>query len=485
MSAVRFRACLALLAAILTASVASATDAQAAAEALRHRNRPKSKAFADRFIPTYPSVCDVRTAAARPVPDFLRGAVMYQLFTRMFTPEGTFAAARAKLPELRELGVDVIYLTPHQLADDDPDPRHWSVRQKASGFGNPKNPYRQKDFYAVDPEYGSADDLKALVDEAHRLGMRVMFDLVFFHCGPTAVFLKEHPDYVVRNPDGTPRLGDWAFPEMDVVRREVRDYLHANMTFFLTAYGADGFRCDVADMLPVDFWEEAYRRCQAVKPDVFLMCEGLKGDDQVAAFDLSYGFYVQWTVVALLKGTVPASMLETAWRAERRDFPRGFHWMRCFENHDFANVTPGELRKEAKFGAEANAAMLATLFLLDGVPMLYNGQEIADAAPHSIFANRDHGAWHIDWTKAGTPAAVARHCLVKRLCALRRAHPDLFDAPLVWLDTGAPEKAYAFRRDVAGGALTLVVNVTKAPLEVAVDGRRRTLPPQGFAIDRR
>lgn len=432
--------------------------------------------LAGRFHPTYASVHEPSNSAARAVPECLRSAVMYQLFTRMFTPEGTFRAAQAKLRDLQELGVSVIYLTPHQLADDDPDPRHWSARQKGSGFGNPRNPYRQKDFFAVDPEYGSADDLKEFVAAAHALGMRVMFDLVYFHCGPTAVFLKEHPDYIVRNPDGSPRLGEWAFPEMNLANPAVREYLYANMTGFVRDYGVDGFRCDVADMLPVDFWEEGYRRCRRLRPDIFMMCEGLRGDDQIEAFDLSYGFYTQWTMVEMLKGKADATMLEKAWLAQQRDYPRGFHWMRCFENHDFANCKPGERRKEALYGPAANAAMLATCFLLDGVPMIYNGQEIADAAPHSIFANRDHGGWCIDWSRADDAVAVERRALVKRLAKLRRDEPALFDAPVVWQRTVAPEAVFAFSRPLPSGrTLTLSVNISSN----AVAG----LPPHGFKIE--
>ena len=443
-----------------------------------------SKTPEGRFHPTYPSACDPATAKARPVPDFLRGAVMYQLFTRMFTPEGTFEAARRKLPELKADGVSVIYLTPHQLADADPDPKHWSARQRASGLGNPKNPYRQKDFFAVDPEYGTADDLRRFVSDAHALGMKVMFDLVYFHCGPRAVFLEDHPDFIVRNPDGTPKLGEWAFPEMDLSKAAVREYLYANMLGFIRDYDVDGFRCDVADMLPVDFWEEAAWRCRRAKPDVFFMCEGLRGDDQLRAFDLSYGFYTQWTMVDLLAGKAPASLLEAAWRAQVRDYPRGFHWMRCFENHDFANLNPGQKRKEALYGPELNAAMLATCFLLDGVPMLYNGQEIADASPHSIWANRDHGGWCIDWSRAGDAVAVERRALVRRLAQLRRDHPALFDAPVVWHSVADPQCCYAFSRPLPDGTtLTLAVNVSRESKSVTLPGGRTVaLKPHGFAI---
>ena len=445
---------------LLAGIAAAATDPAAAAETLRHRQRAKSAAFEGRFHPTYPSVCDVKTARARAVPAFLRTAVMYQLFTRMFTPEGTFAAAAQKLDELKDLGVDIIYLTPHQLADDDADTAYWSARQRACGFGNAKNPYRQKDFFAVDPEYGTETDLKAFVAAAHRLGLRVLFDLVYFHCGPKAVFLGEHPDFIVRNADGSPKLGEWAFPEMDLSKRAVREYLYGNMTHFLRTYDVDGFRCDVADMLPVDFWEEGYRRCRAIRPDVIMMCEGMKGDDQIEAFDLSYGFYTQWTLVAFLKGSQPASMLETAWKAQRRDFPKGFHWMRCFENHDFANLVPGEKRKEELYGPKRNAAMIATCFLLDGTPMLYNGQEIADRAPHAIWSNRDHGGWHIDWSRRDDAVARERRALVKRLAALRHAHPELFDAPVLWNKVKDPQTSFSFTRPLVDGTrLTLAVDV--------------------------
>ena len=419
--------------------------------------------------PTYPSACDGRPdAAARPAAGWLSGAVMYQLFTRMFTPEGTFRAAAAKLPELKDLGVTVIYLTPHQLADDDPDRANWSARQKECGLDNAKNPYRQKDINAVDPEYGDAEDLKAFVAEAHRLGIRVLFDLVYFHCGPRAVFLGEHADWIVRNPDGTPALGGWAFPQLDFANAGLREYLWANMVSLVRDYDVDGFRCDVADMLPVAFWEEGYRRAKTVKDDIVLMCEGLKGDDQIKAFDLSYGFYVQWTLVDCLSGNARACALEAAWRAERRDFPKGFHWMRCFENHDLANVLPGGKRKEDKYGRDLNAAMLATCFLLDGVPMLYNGQEIADSAPHSIFSNRSHGGLHIDWSRADDTAARERRALVRRLSALRHENPALFDAPVVWNHTDDPDNVYSFTRPLTGGkSITLTVDLKARRFEIA------------------
>ena len=128
---------------------------------------------------------------ARPSPEWVTRGVMYQIQPRAFTPEGTLKAATTRLHELADLGVDIIYLCPVFVSDDDPNTKGWSPRQKKSGMNNPRNPYRMKDYYHVDPEYGTDDDLKAFINEAHKLRMRVLLDMVYLHCGPSAVFLAE------------------------------------------------------------------------------------------------------------------------------------------------------------------------------------------------------------------------------------------------------------------------------------------------------
>ena len=166
---------------------------------------------------------------ARKSTERLSRSVIYQISLRAFTPEGTLKAARVHLSEIAAMGADIVYLCPICLQDDDPRQEFWSPRQKK--YGNPHNPYRIKDYYAVDPEYGTENDLREFVAEAHRLGMRVMMDIVFYHCGPTAVFINEHPDYVVRNPDGSIALGTYAFPLLNYESQELREYLCRNLEY--------------------------------------------------------------------------------------------------------------------------------------------------------------------------------------------------------------------------------------------------------------
>ena len=161
---------------------------------------------------------------ARTAPEFLDRTVIYQLFLRSFTPQGTIKAAAGLLDHLAELGVDIVYLCPVAQSDDDERQSYWSKRQLASQLGNPKNPYRIKDFFRIDEEYGNDEDLLAFVRKAHNLGLKVMLDLVYLHCGPQAVFIEDQPDFVKRNPDASVLYGPWNFPLLNCESTVLREY---------------------------------------------------------------------------------------------------------------------------------------------------------------------------------------------------------------------------------------------------------------------
>ena len=132
---------------------------------------------------------------ARATPDWFRKGVMYQIQPRAFTPEGTIKAAEAKLPELAALGVTVVYMCPVTAADNDMREDMWSPRQVKSGFGNPRNPYRTGDYFHVDQEYGTDEDMRSFVKSAHANGIKVLMDIVYLHCGPSARVVRDHPEY--------------------------------------------------------------------------------------------------------------------------------------------------------------------------------------------------------------------------------------------------------------------------------------------------
>jgi glycosidase len=379
---------------------------------------------------------------------------MYQIQPRAFTPEGTLKAATARLPKVAEMGVDIIYMCPVFVSDDDPDSDGWSPRQKKSGMNNPRNPYRMKDYYHVDPEYGTDDDLKELIATAHNLGMRVLLDMVYLHCGPNALFLKEHPNFVQRDEKGNIVCASWNFPKINHTNPELREYLWKNMEYWITDFDADGFRCDVSDAIPLDFWETARERLEKIQPDVCMLAEGTRREDQLKAFDLDYGWGFQWD---------NAAKFRAQWEKMRDERPRGgARFIRFIDNHDIANDDYNN-RVEKTWGNRRVRAALVGLFTLDGVPMIYNGQEVADAARHSIF-----GRSPIDWANGDTPAGKARYAFCKKLCTMRHTQRALTHGEVVWLDNDQPDSVLSYLRRAGDEEILSVVNLSPNRRKVCV-----------------
>ncbi len=405
---------------------------------------------------------DLSSLPARPAPDWVTHGVMYQIQPRAFTPEGTLRAATARLARVAELGVDVVYLCPVFVAADDPDRASWSPRQRASRMNNPRNPYRIKDYYHVDPEYGTDDDLRSFVAEAHRLGMRVLLDMVYLHCGPNAVFLEEHPDFVQRDEDGNVIAAAWGFPAVNHADPQLREYLWQNMEYWCREFEVDGFRCDVSDGVPPAFWETARKRLEKIRPDLCLLAEGRRREDQLRAFDLSYSFGWFNALRRVVSKGEPAASLRETWETMAAERPRGARFIRYIDNHDVANDAYHN-RIERAWGARCVRAALVLNFTLDGVPLVYNGQEVADTARHSIF-----GRSPIDWAGGDTPAGKARFAFCKRLCAMRRAEPALAGGEVVWLDNDRPDAVASFLRRTPDDAILSVVNLSEGAVEVRV-----------------
>lgn len=400
-------------------------------------------------------------------PEFAEKAVIYQIFLRSFTLEGTLKAAEKMLPHLAGLGIDLVYLCPPVVSDDGRNKSHWSERQKKSGFDNPKNPYRLKDYYHVDPEYGSDQDLKDFVAAAHRLGMKAILDLVYYHCGENAVFLKEHPDFVHLNEDGSIRFGAWNFPELDFGNLALREYLWQNMEYFIHDFDFDGFRCDVADHVPLDFWEEGRRRIERIKPGgIFMLAESSgRRDEQYEAFDLSYAFQCTYKTLEVMEGKISLKEMRRAMQEEREQM-NGARVIRSFDSHDIANDAC-EKRIERMVPLELTNVALAMDFALDGIPFLYNGQEIADGRRHSLWANREHGKnCVIGWEEAVTERGQARMAFLKKLIELRRSLPILTQGSFEWIENDRDEYVLSFVRKRDGRTLLCAFNYSGKPQTV-------------------
>ncbi len=397
---------------------------------------------------------------ARQSPAWITEGIMYQINPRAFTKEGTLPAATKKLNSVANCGMTIVYLCPVFVADDDPRPEFWSARQKKAKTNNPRNPYRMKDYYNVDPEYGTNDDLKNFVRTAHQLHMRVMLDMVYLHCGPTAVFLDEHPNFVKRDEKGNIKYAAWNFPALNFENNELREYLLKNMEDWVQIYDVDGFRMDVADGIPLDFWEEARRRLTKIRPDIGLLAEGTnRPDDQLFAFDLNYGFTLGSYLNNVIQKGEPATMIRKEFEHRSRVWPQGARFINFFDNHDISN-DGYENRREKTWTFDGIQAGFVLTFTSYGVPFVYNGQEVADTARHSIF-----GRMPIDWANAETESGKARYAFIKQLSALRQSQKVLSAGSILWIDNGEPKKIVSFERILGQEKIQVVINMSNKPIK--------------------
>ena len=417
---------------------------------------------------------------ARQAADWIQNGVMYQINARAFTPEGTIHAAKAKLPLLKEAGITIVYFWPLFEMDDDMRLEFWSPRQVVSKLNNPKNPYRMNDYEKIDPEYGTEQDAKEFIDEAHKLGMRVMFDLVFLHCGPNAKLVKTHPEYFRKNPDGSMHLTVWKFPEFDFTKSEVREYFWANMEYWVRELGCDGYRMDVADGIPLDFWEEARRRMDKIRTDVCFFAEGQRVQDQLLAFDLNYGFSFWGTLKYLYdkdgKGqNWLASDVRKICERMKNERPIGARIVHYLDNHDLSNDDFYN-RLDKRWGVDGVNASLALIYTLDGVPMLYCGQEIADNSRHSLYGSKTFGNCIIDWAKLNTDEGQARFKLVRALSDLRRSNKAFTEGSIQFVDNDKPRSVVSFEREFDGKKALVVINLSKDQQVVKVESSIQGTP---------
>ena len=425
------------------------------------------------------------SACAHEPPACLKSAVIYQIVLRNFTRDGNFRAATEMLDHVRSVGVDIVYLTPFVEADRDMDRNGWSPRQKKFGCGSPNNPYRISNYDKVDPEYGRDEDFKAFNDKAHALGMKVFMDLVYMHCGPNNVLKDMFPDAFQRNPDGSVRTTEFNFPYINFDSRPVRKYLVDSMRRWVSL-GCDGFRCDMADYVPLDFWEEAVAACRAVKPDIVMINEGSNPESLKQAFDACYA--IQWSF--LVRDELVKSPFN---RVERFDaVGKDLHWRMdyirnyeskipdggltmCFlDNHDTAQ-DDCESRFDISLPVEAGNAGFVLTFLRRGVPLVFSGNEIADNSMNAFVISVDNplrAGKTVDWGRALQPAGRKRLAHIRALAKLRHEEAVFADGSQEWVTDGESQGVVAFVRRHGDRAVFVSANLRNGEAVFRAGGLR-------------
>jgi glycosidase len=395
---------------------------------------------------------------------FVQKATIYQIWLRSFTPEGTLKAAAERLPRVADLGATLVYLSPVML------------QSKLGGFSNP---YRIQDYYAIDPEYGTEADLKAFIARAHALQLRVLMDVVFYDTSPDSVMMQ-HPERYMQMEGGKVVLGNWGLPRVDFSKAEVSEYLIKNLKHWMSDVGVDGFRCDVAAGVPLKFWVEARHAVEKLNPNIILLAESEMPEEQLEAFDISYNFsYVADVLLPILRTGEPAYLIREHWEKQKRSWPQGAHLLHLIDDHDLERPVP-------QFGSEAAFAATVINFTLDGIPFLYNGDEIDDT---TITNHQAHRAidWELDpadnsnFTKSPLGKRHAKtFARYKRLFAIRKEEAALTSSDLIWVDNSAPENVVSFMRRTGKEEILVLVNLSNRKTAVTIDVRVADFMP---AID--
>ena len=329
--------------------------------------------------------------AAAPVMShqpWTRQAVIYQVNVRQYSQAGTLKAVQADLPRLKDLGVDLLWLMPVQPIG------------KLNRKGTLGSYYSISDYTAVNPEFGTLADAKALVAEAHRLGLKVILDWVANHTAWDHPWATAHKDwfklnaqgevYPVTFHEGQPSEERWDdVIGLDYKSEGLRAAMVDAMTFWVREVGLDGFRCDVASLVPTDFWVRTRKALDAIKP-MFMLAESDAVELHTSgAFDMTYDWSLADQVFKKIgKGEAGAPLLK-AWLAKQpAGYPAHAYRMRFTSNHDF-NSWHGT---DAELYGDAHQALAVLTFTLPGVPLIYNGQE-ARLDKRLAFFEKDPIAW--------------------------------------------------------------------------------------------
>lgn len=359
-------------------------------------------------------------------PEWSKNAAIYQVNTRQFTAEGTLAAAEKELRRLRDLGASIIYLMPIQPIGE--------VNRK----GSLGSPYAVRDYLAVNPELGTMDDLKRFVSAAHDLGLYVIIDWVANHTAWDNRLRDEHPDWYKQNHRGELQSNTWwdwtDIIELDYRQPALRQYMTEALKFWVVEADIDGYRCDVAGMVPLEFWDNAREELDGIKP-VFMLAEWEERDLHARAFDATYGWDWYEMMRHVAAGTSGMGSVFKYYADDESGYPGDAYRMIFLSNHD-KNAWEGTEFEVFGDGVEA-ATVLSVVGT--GIPLIYNGQEAGNRRRLAFF-ERDP----IEWREHAMGA------LYRTLFALKKKYSALWNgawgAPMIPVPNDAPESVLSFVR---------------------------------------
>jgi len=371
----------------------------------------------------------------------IQNSTIYEVNLRQYTPEGTFKAFTAQLPKLKELGVDILWFMPiHPIG-------------KKNRKGTLGSYYSVQDYLAVNPEFGTLEDFKSLVRKAHDIGMYVLMDWVANHTAWDNPLAQQHPDWYTKDANGHffPRVKDWTdVIDLDYRNPDLRNYMIEALKFWVNETDIDGYRCDVAGMVPLHFWQNVRRALDVIKP-VFMLAEWETPTLHNEAFDMTYSWKLYRAFNAIAKGKKQGSVIDDLLQKEKKEYPPTALRMRFTTNHD-ENSWNGTVFERLGDGVEVFAVLT---FTLPGMPLIYSGQE-AGLNKRLAFFEKDVIPWR----------EHPFFALYQKLISLKKENPALWHgqnggaySPVI---TSEANSVFAFIRSTIKQKILVVTNLSNA-----------------------
>jgi len=384
-------------------------------------------------------------------PKWSKNATIYEVNLRQYTPEGTFKAFEAHLPRLKEMGIDIIWLMPiHPIG----------IEKRKGTLGSY---YSVKDYYGVNPEFGTKGEFKALVAKIHAMGMHVILDWVANHSSWDNELVKKHPEWYSKTADDnfqpTPWY-DWEdIIDFDYDQPGIREYMTKAMKYWVSETDIDGYRCDVAGFMPIDFWENLRTELDQIKP-VFMLAEWESRDLHKKAFDMTYSWSLWDKMYAAAKDGKGISGLIEYMAHDVSTFPTDGYRMTFTDNHD---KNSWEGNQYLNFGDALEASMILAA-TVNGMPLVYSGQE-AGLDRSLKFFEKDEIIWK-DHPFAG---------IYKTLFNLKHKNQALWNGKyggeMIRIFNDKPTQVISFSREKNGDQVVIIVNYSDKVATVKLDSK--------------
>ena len=381
-------------------------------------------------------------------PKWSEQSNIYEVNLRQYSKAGSIKEFEKHLPRLRKMGVEILWFMPITPI---------GVEGRKMTNSDLGSYYAVKDYKAVSAEFGTMSDWKALVNHAHAMGFKVIVDWVANHSSPDNPWIKNHPNFYAKDKDGTiiPPNPDWTDTrKLDFASQELRDSMTEAMKFWITSTHIDGFRCDVADGPPADYWKSCIASLRKVK-DIFMLAEGENPALHEAGFDATYAWSIMGPLADIYNGKRTIASFDSVLEQNISRFPKDAMRMYFTTNHDENSWNGTEFEK---YGNAYKTFAVFTQTMYQSIPLIYSGQEVKNTRRLKFFVKDP-----IQWGNYEMAP------FYRTLLNLRRRNPALAaDAAYKRVTTANDMTIFSFMREKAGHKVLTVLNFSNQPQQFTI-----------------